>query len=746
MMTRLISWLFFITLALAGLALLLPSFIDWSRHKDILISDLSARLGQDIRIDGGVSLRLLPNPHLSLEKVVIGSPEKNHYLISLETLDARMSMDQLLHGQFVIDQINLQEPVINIFTDQSGSNWRDFLSARTAKPQDKESSGKLIALKNVTVSRGSIVYHNQITGQKWSIPRINMTIAAENLTGPYQARGDMTYGEAPLTFTFAAQAQNEKGGLPFSLEVIPIEDFPQTKVSGVFSPQEQSPLAMTVEMDDGAMASLFAPFDGLSQAIKGIAVLTSRAQASFKLAMPEGRIALHDLKVTAVSGETLAGEAVYDPQRATIKADVVVTKPALYWLSYNGTIDVIRKQYEGVASLKIEDISKLVAHAPAISSEVSGELTYASNESWAFENTKVSLPEWQGVVFDGRIQRVNEQTVFALAAAQIGIASDVSMNGQLSQNLNVDGRANVFGRALPFTLSGAPERPELNVTLADVEPQDILSALSAAPKGITFEGGAAAFKGRLDLEAASLSQALIGTVSLAPQKLKITNFSPAELQSKILSLDKVPDDLAVQLLTVLSSAEGNFAAKPIAFELPAKATWSMKGISYEGGSLDFGTAGGESSVSVTASDDTKVIYKGKLPLGEKDMPLERATAFILERNPPAPAVDTKAAVSDILNRLGDEPLETAPVLPAENDVTDETRAFTPPADSMPPQPAAPLQEIEIEPAPALPDDTPLAVDLQQEPMSNNEENDVAPLTIEEGVPDEIFPLEKPNTP
>ena len=156
MMTRLVSWLFFIGLALAGLLLVLPGMIDWSRHKDLLVSELSARLGQEMRIDGDVSLRLLPNPHISLEKVSIGSAEKNRYLVTLQSLEARMSMDQLLHGKFVIDQIHLQEPVVNISIGDKGSNWSDFWSVRAQKAQER-ASGQLVALKQVTVSRASIV-------------------------------------------------------------------------------------------------------------------------------------------------------------------------------------------------------------------------------------------------------------------------------------------------------------------------------------------------------------------------------------------------------------------------------------------------------------------------------------------------------------------------------------------------------------------------------------------------------------
>lgn len=742
MMTRLVSWLFFIGLALAGLLLVLPGMIDWSRHKDLLVSELSGRLGQDMRIDGDVSLRLLPNPHLSLEKVSIGSAEKNRYLVSLQSLEARMSMDQLLHGKFVIDQIHLREPVINISIDDKGSNWRDFWSVRAQKAQ-AGAADRMIALKQVSVSRASVVYHNHVTGQQWSIPRINMSLTADSLYGPYQARGDMTYGDAPLTFTLATQPRNAQGGLPFTIDASPIEDLPEVKLSGVFSPLEDVPLSMSVDAREGKPADLFAPFDDVAALLADIAPLSESAQAVFKLELVKDGLALKDIKISAKSGSTLAGDVFYDTQRAVMNADVTLTRPGLYWLGYDGALDLVRKQRSGKASWKIENIGKIVQHAPEISLEAAGDFSYAGKESWTLANAKIILPEWQGVAFDGQVQRVNGQTVFALITPQMGMLSDLALNGQLSQTLTADGKATVMGQSIPLSLSGAPEKPDIAVMLKDTHAQDILSAIGATAKGVTLEGGNAEFKGQVDLQAPALGRMLAGTLSLSPQTVKIAQFAPAGLQKKVLSLETVPDDLAAQLLAAVSSEEGRFTAKPLVFTLPVQdGAWQMKGLTYDGGSFDFGTAGGESSVSVTASDETKVSYKGKLPLGEKAMPVERASALILERHPPAPQVDTKAAIGDILDRLDDgaaEAVATEPA-PAQDMLVKPPQEET--APEMPPQPQAALPVIEVAPPPALPEDTPLAVEIPPSPdVVSETPNETAP-DVTDMVPDEIFPLEE----
>lgn len=736
MMKRLVSWLFFVLLGVLALLLVLPGFIDWSRHKDLLVTELGSRLGQEIRIDGEVSLRFLPNPHLSLEQVRIGEASKDGYLVSLAMLDARMSMDQLLHGKFVIDQIHVQDPVINVSITENGSNWRGFWAVRAGKDR-AASSADMVALKQLTVSHASIVYHNHTSGQEWTLPRINMTLTADSLAGPYQARGEMTYGDEPLTFTLVTQPRDENGGLPFSLDVNPIENLPEVKATGVFAPLADVPLSVTVEARNGKPAALFAPFGDIAAVAGRIDALKGNGQATFKMALRDAAVAFTDIKASSTAGATLAGHAVYHPGRDAIDADATLTSPGAYWLSYDGAIDAVRGEYAGRASWKIEDASHMIQHAPPVSVEAQGQLSYESAEHWSFEKATVNFPEWPGVSFEGQVQRVQDQTGFVLATAQAGFAENVSLNGQFAQTLTADGTASVFGKPVTFTLAGDPARPELAASsLAGVAPRDVLAALGVAPKGVSLDGGGVSFKGYLDLKAPSLAQVLAGQVSLTPQKLSIAAFDPAALQKTVLALESGPDDLAKRLLAALEGAQGSFTAQPIAFTVPlAERVWQMKGIAYEGGSFDFGVAGSDATVSVTAQDATGLSYKGKLALKEEDMPLKRAGELIIERHPPAPQVDTTQAIGGILDRLDETP--TAPADEAGAVVKPPQPDSEAPEQVAPPQPEPPLQEIEVAPPPPLPQDTPLSPDI---PL---EETDApsGPLPAHD-IPDEIFPLEE----
>ncbi len=720
MMKRLVSWLFFIGLAVGVAAVVLPGFIDWTRHKDVLVNEISSRLGQEVRIDGDVALRLLPNPHIRLENVHIGNAEKDKYLVALGALDARMSLDDLLQGRFVVDSIHLQEPVINIAIDRTGSNWAAFWAARTA---ETAGGGQMVALNQVTLSHARIAYHNATTGQRWDIPRLNMILSADSLAGPYRARGDVLYDEdAPLTFVLETAARKPDGAIPFTIDAQPIEDFPTVKAEGMFNPVAPDVvLSARISARDGKAVDLLRPFNATGTISTSLPALTVAAETEMTLEVGHD-VAFKNIKVSGTDGSSLAGDVTYRAQDLRLESDVTLTKPDAYWLSFKGNSDVVRRVHAGEAYIKLQNLAGFVPFAPDLSVEAQGTLSYAGAESWALEDATFTVPDWQQE-WQGRIQRVGGQAAaFALTAPRVGVLADVSANGQFAQTLQVDGTATVFGHALPFSLAGAPDKPDVKIDLSVAAPQDVLAALGAAGKGVTLEGGATAFAGKLDLQAQSLATALSGRLDVTPQKIKLASFAPAALEQKIHTLTTVPDDLGAQMLAAVTSADSVYTAKPVSFTLPLAGTpeWRMTGLAYDGGTVAVTTQGTATRIAVTAGDKGVLSYKGALSLDEKDMPQDQAKESILLRHPPVPEVDTKAAIGDILNRLdgADDAAAAEPVAaPVEGE--------------MPPQPQPALPEKEIAPPPPLPDDTPLAVGNMDE---------AAPVQ-EDDIPDEIFPVE-----
>lgn len=734
MMTRLVSWLFFISLGVIAVLLLLPGFIDWTRHKDLLVKEISAQLGQDVRIGGDVSLHFFPNPQITLQDVTIG-PAGAQYLLKLAKLEGRMSLGQLLHGRFEIDHIHLDTPVVNIAAVEGGSNWAKFW--RDLHAGNAQARGKLVILKQVSVSHGALSWQITANARPWRLEQINLTLAASSLAGPYAAKGDMLYGGEPVTFTLQAGPKTAQGELPFALAMLPIENLPVMTLKGALRADGQG-FAAEVSTSEGSLGSLLRAFPDLHEKLGRMPVLSALGDASFALAVNEQGVSLKNIKAKGGKNLTLAGDVLFPSGKAVVQADVTFTEPR-YWQSFKGDLDLARGVADGAATFKIEDLGRVVKGLPAISAEASGRLRH-ENANWTMGDLRLTLPEWQkDGAFTGNAQGTAQGTDIKLEGGAIGPLTAAGVEARVLPAGEISGtlRGSLNEQAFTAGLSGQSATPDIALDLAALPPQQVLAMLGLKTEAIALEGGSSAFKGQLDLGAASAGAAIKGVLSLSPEKIAIANFNPAGLQKALLALDKTPDDLAAQLLAALKEGKGSFKAKPLSFDLPLQAKgWEMKTLAYNGGTFDLAVTGTQAAVAVSPSAEGMPSYKGTLPLTEKELPVEGFAALIAARHP-LPQVDTKDAIGGILDRLdADAPVEEtppveAPALPADLPMPEDA-VLKPPAD-MPPQPLPALPEIDVAPPPALPEDAPLAV----EPP---------PAVFTPEFPEEIFPVEQETAP
>lgn len=741
MMTRLVSWLFFISLGAVAVLLLLPGFIDWTRHKDLLVSEVSGLLQQEVHIDGDVSLQLFPNPQITLENVTIG-PKGDGYLLKLAQLQGRMSLQQLLHGRFEVDHIHLNAPVMNIAAGPQGSNWAQFW--RRLHDDARPRGGKLVVLRQVSISRGSLVWQVSEGAAPWELGQINMTLSAASLAGPYTGKGDFLYGDEPATFTLEAGPKTPQGELPFTVAVEPIQNLPVTTLKGALSASGAG-FAADVTARDGQLEALLAAFPSLRAALADLPVPAGEGDASFSLNVTGNGVSLKNIKAAADKTRTLAGDISFPAGKAALDADVTLTDPR-YWQAFKGSVDLARGTVAGDTTFKIENAGRLLKGMPAVSVEAEGRLR-RQGANWSIENLQLSLPEWKAAGFAGMANSNGQGVQIVLENGTVASLQTVGVEAQVSPAGDLSGKitAQMNGKPLAATLSGRAEMPDVAADLAGLPPQDALDLLGARPEIITLEGGASAFKGQLDMAAPSAAAAIKGALSLSPAKIGITGFDPAALQKALLEMQNVPDDLPARLADAVKSGKGVFTAKALSFDLPAAAAWEMREIAYDGGVFDLAVKEGKAHVSVRPAEDGMPAYRGTLPFGEDELQDEGFAAFIVARHPPVPEVDTKDAIGGILDRLdtdapavpetADEILPAPPV-PEDLSIPLDDAVLKPPAD-MPPQPLPPLHEVEVPPAPALPESTPLAVDPPPGMEDLPVEDDAGSV-----VPDEIFPLEE----
>ena len=208
----------------AGL-LIAPNFVDWNGYKAEIVRQARKQTGLDIRLEGDISLGLLPTPSLLVEDVAVLNVEgaAADKVLSLESLEARVDPWPLLAGTLRVETVRLVAPVIEIETLADGQTNIEKLIA-TAKEAAGDAPARADAssgpggdgaggatrtktglaaglrLDNFVVQRGLIVYRDRTTGAVERISDIDAEIVAASLEGPFQARGGLNARNVPVEF------------------------------------------------------------------------------------------------------------------------------------------------------------------------------------------------------------------------------------------------------------------------------------------------------------------------------------------------------------------------------------------------------------------------------------------------------------------------------------------------------------------------------------------------------------------
>jgi uncharacterized protein involved in outer membrane biogenesis len=90
-------------------ALVLPGLLDWNRYRPEIAAYASESLGRDVRIDGPVSLTLLPEPVLTAGKVSLSTPgSENAGRMTAAELRLRVTLRGLLAGRLEARELVLR--------------------------------------------------------------------------------------------------------------------------------------------------------------------------------------------------------------------------------------------------------------------------------------------------------------------------------------------------------------------------------------------------------------------------------------------------------------------------------------------------------------------------------------------------------------------------------------------------------------------------------------------------------------
>lgn len=206
-MKKFFAILFIFALLIAGAVAVFYMTLDENSYKKQIIEATQELTGRTMVINGGVSVKMLPAPTITINDVTIknipGSAQPD--LLKIEKISAVVKWDSLFKNPLIIEDVTLQNP--SFFFERSADgqiNWDfPFLKEKSVAPEKDNLIGQSILnvppqFKNIAIQNGSITYTNATTGLTKSFPKINGRLTASTLNGPFVFDGTFDWMDKPI--------------------------------------------------------------------------------------------------------------------------------------------------------------------------------------------------------------------------------------------------------------------------------------------------------------------------------------------------------------------------------------------------------------------------------------------------------------------------------------------------------------------------------------------------------------------
>lgn len=204
--------------ALVAAALIIPSFLDWTKYRTEIESAAEAATGRDVQIDGDISFAVLPSPALTAEKITLANTSGGaaRDMATVDALDVRVGLWPLLLGRVEVRSIVLVRPIIALEVLQDGRrNW-DFSKQDASAPAQ---GGRDVQVDHFAVKDGTLTYEDLRNGSRQVLRQINIAVAAPSLKGPVAVSGDLAWRQTPLKLDARMGVADAAGAAPLAAEL-----------------------------------------------------------------------------------------------------------------------------------------------------------------------------------------------------------------------------------------------------------------------------------------------------------------------------------------------------------------------------------------------------------------------------------------------------------------------------------------------------------------------------------------------
>ena len=220
--------------ALAGVAVVGPSFVDWSAISAKVGDKAREATGRELAIDGDISIAFFPAPALVVQDVRLSNLDgaTSPDMARLKSLEVRVALGPILSGEVQVESVRLIEPVLHLERLADGRvNWEFAPSEeKPADEEPKEESGDGekseagglapdVRLDNFLVEDARIIFRDRVSGHREEILIHQARLGAGSLQGPFDSSGAMMVRGTPLSFDVSVGKPIEDRTAPLSVSV-----------------------------------------------------------------------------------------------------------------------------------------------------------------------------------------------------------------------------------------------------------------------------------------------------------------------------------------------------------------------------------------------------------------------------------------------------------------------------------------------------------------------------------------------
>ena len=230
---RIIFFVLSLVVLLFAAAIVGPSFVDWNKYKGQIVSQVQNATGLEVKINGDLSLSVLPSPRVKIEDLIVVSPKKIKFenLLSMKSAEVSVALLPLLQKQIQVSSVTLVEPNIQIEIMEDGTpSWTTDKIAKVKEISDVTPSDlkanvgstsskalESIALDQLEIKGGKLSFVDHATGAQHNAQDVNLNLSASSLKGPLKGEGAAVYGGKKITLTL------ETGRLPQGDEALEVK-------------------------------------------------------------------------------------------------------------------------------------------------------------------------------------------------------------------------------------------------------------------------------------------------------------------------------------------------------------------------------------------------------------------------------------------------------------------------------------------------------------------------------------------